>query len=325
MNKPQAPSGNAVTAAEANPQAETINAVPDATQKTVIDDFRSAFNHKLHKDVAVCAYLTPAQEKALQRYRQAFNLRPKERWATEQLPTGTTPEELVQIQQLHDKLKEEKLLESPEDAEYCGDLTCLRFLRARDHNLAKAHRMLVEHLAWRREVRPWTVVNTSTLTDKSSSDARVVGFDRQGRAVLYSSFANTTLRQCEHVRLNTICLMEKALRLVNACSPGKVMWVNHFGGRHKNGFNMWDANPRFAWTALNIFEKNYPECLQTMIVVDPPAIFFNAWKAIKPLLPEKTAQKGEFVDSRHDNTKLFNDIFGEELAAYLLEQMKLDA
>ncbi|KXZ53455.1 hypothetical protein GPECTOR_7g1354 [Gonium pectorale] len=271
---------------------------------------------------AVTAELLPPQREALDAYRRDFGLQPKLAWSPEQLPDAT--------QQERDLINQERLdahgdLTCDEDRAYCTDLMLLRYIRARDHHLDKAYHMYVHTLAWRRQSRPWALSNPSTRTNKLSSDARIVGYDLQGRVVVYSSFAKSLERTPEHVKTNTICLMEKANACVNAGSPGSVVWVNHFGGLHKSGFSWRDCNPAFAWTAIDIFSNHYPECLATMIIVDPPSIFFGLWKMVHPMLPEKTARKGDFIKSTDDNSAKFRSVFGEELAAYLMHLIRQDA
>lgn len=116
-----------------------------------------------------------------------------------------------------------------------------------------------------------------------------------------------------------------ASRCVHAGAPGSVLWVNHFARRHKHGFGLSDCSPKFAMMALDIFSNHYPECLQTMFVVDAPPMFDSVWSTIKSLLPPKTQKKASFVNSKRDNRAEFVANFGEELAEFLLCQIAKDA
>ncbi|KAG2439037.1 hypothetical protein HYH02_006565 [Chlamydomonas schloesseri] len=334
---PSSPAAAAAAAAAdgSTSAAEAIAAVAalgdDEEGRALLREFRAAFSHLDDNETYITAQLLPRQQAALAALRRRCGLVAKERWAPAQLHASVTPQELGLIEQMRQHLEsapqhqQQPLLTCPEDAAYVTDLMLLRYIRARDHHLDKAMQMFTHSLAWRRTHRPWAMSNPSTATNKNSSDARIVGYDTQGRVVVYSSFAKSVERTPEHVKLNTTCLMEKANLCVNAGSPGSVVWVNHFGGRHKNGFGWRDANPAFALGAIDVFSNHYPECLATMIIVDPPAVFFGLWKLVQPLLPEKTAKKGDFIHSNADNSGKFNALFGRELAAYITQLILQDA
>ncbi|PNH03892.1 Random slug protein 5, partial [Tetrabaena socialis] len=270
------------------------------------------------------AQLLPAQAEALAEHRRVWGLEAKGAWAPAQL-ADSTEEERRMVEAMRERLVSGGSLTCPEDEAYCTDLQLLRYLRARDHHMDKALHMYLHSLQWRRGARPWALSNPATAANKLSSDARIVGWDLQGRVVVYSSFAKSADRTPEHI--NIVFLMEKANLCVNAGSPGSVVWVNHFGGRHKSGFGWRDCSPAFAWTAIDIFSNHYPECLATMIIVDPPSVFFGLWKVVHPLLPEKTARKGDFIHSSDEeqNAVKFGAVFGPQLAAYLLQLIKADA
>ncbi|PNW76408.1 hypothetical protein CHLRE_11g467563v5 [Chlamydomonas reinhardtii] len=315
--------------AASNPAAAiaAVAALGDGEEgRALLQEFRDAFSH-LNDETFITAELLPRQAAALAALRRRCGLVGKARWAPGQLHASVTPQELALIEQMREQLEtaQPPLLTSPQDAAYVTDLMLLRYVRARDHHLDKAMHMFAHSLVWRRTHTPWAMSNPATATNKNSSDARIVGYDTQGRVVVYSSFARSVERTPEHVKLNTTCLMEKATLCVNAGSPGSVVWVNHFGGRHKNGFGWRDANPAFALGAIDVFSNHYPECLATMIIVDPPAVFFGLWKLVHPLLPEKTAKKGDFIHSHADNSAKFNALFGRELAAYITQLIQQDA
>ncbi|KAG2484177.1 hypothetical protein HYH03_016990 [Edaphochlamys debaryana] len=294
------------------------------SDEEVIARFRAAFSHLESTDTYITAALLPPQAQALAAHRSHFGLAPKDPWRPEQLPDASEAERR-QMEEFRRRLESSGALTQPEDAAYVTDLQLLRYLRARDHHLDKSYAMFLHTLQWRRTARPWALANPATAANKLSSDARIVGYDLQGRVVVYSCFAKSLERTPEHVKINTICLMEKANQCVNAGSPGSVVWVNHFCGKHKHGFGWRDASPAFAWGAIDIFSNHFPECLATMMIIDPPSIFFGLWKVVHPMLPEKTAKKGDFIHSDHDNRAKFTSIFGPELAAYILGLIAQDA
>jgi hypothetical protein len=120
-------------------------------------------------------------------------------------------------------------------------------------------------------------------------------------------------------------MLQKASQCANAHSAGGLIWVNNFSARHKNGFGFRDCNPAFFFSGIDIFNNHFPECLKTMVIVDPPSIFFKTWGIVKPLMPLKTQEKAEILDSRKESTRArFVELFGPELATFLLDQIKRD-
>ncbi|GAX82878.1 hypothetical protein CEUSTIGMA_g10304.t1 [Chlamydomonas eustigma] len=290
-------------------------------------NFRDAFSHIAPPRRSISACLTSEQEEALSSYRAAFNLKPKDVWNTAQLPSNTTEDELNLLNDFKSKLDKEGTLKNEHDIEYATDVRLLQYLRARDNNLEKSYAMFLNTLAWRKEEKPWLMEVVNDNIEKTNADARIVGFDVKGRVVVYSSFANAGKRTPRDVQVTTASVLEKSARCLNAGSPGNVMWINHFGSRHKNGFGFRDCNPAFCFSGIDIFNNHYPECLQVMIIVDPPSIFYSLWAVIKPVLPLKTQEKAMFVNSREveKNRKTFDELFGAELSEYLLKRITLDA
>lgn len=298
-------------------------------------ELRRVFSH-LESPCTISAWLTEPQKAAVKRYHKEHNMRPQpaqgEPWTLADFPANTTPEEVQLIEALKARLKEEGSLKTEHDRAYVNDLRCLQYLRARDHDLDKSFQMLQHSLAWREKHRPWEAENAASRTDKTVSDARVVGFDPEGRVVIYSSFSNTTKRDPEYVQVNIICTLEKAALVMQAGAPGGVVWVNHFCARHKNGFGWRDCNPAFFWSGIEIFSDNYPECLTQMMIVEPPSIFHPLWRVIQPLIPEKTRSKGAIIDVRGGGVKgraktkeMFLSRFGEELGEWIWAQIEKDS
>lgn len=71
--------------------------------------------------------------------------------------------------------------------------------------------MICDTFDWRHKQQPQALVYEATLHNKAITDARIVGFNPQGRVVVYSSFSNSQQRSIESVKLVTIAIMQKAL------------------------------------------------------------------------------------------------------------------
>ena len=180
-------------------------------QLLATQSLRIAFSH-LDSDCTIAAWLTADQEKSLTAYRLAFALLPISPEAP--LPESATPQEVDLVSSLMSRLREEGHLQGEQERAYATDLRLLQYLRARDHHMGanceamhaspsisihacqqlqqicilapfilsdKAHAMLLSTLSWRAEHSPWKLENEASRTEKNCSDARIVGYDRQGR------------------------------------------------------------------------------------------------------------------------------------------------
>ncbi len=142
---------------------------------------------------AVTAALTPRQEAALSALRAARQLKPKTHWNFSELPS-ITDDELAMVTQLHQRLQHAGVLASPEAVAYCSDTTLLRYIRAHEHQLDTAQRMLTATLTWRAAAKPWALVNEASLTNKRATNGRLLGLDHKGRVVVYSSLKHIDQR-----------------------------------------------------------------------------------------------------------------------------------
>ena len=186
--------------------------------------------------------------------------------------------------------------------------------------------MVYSSFAHTNEREPADVVlNTTTMMEKASL---CVSDDGRTRPLLPAALVQWHLSpspsSSDH-HSPWLLLLMLLLPQTPAGAPGSVVWVNHFGSKHPKGFGWRDARPQFAWGAIEVFSNHYPECLKTMVIVDPPSIFFGLWRVLKPMLPTKTQQKGQFIHSDADNSKLLVEMMGQELADYVTQLMKKDA
>lgn len=68
---------------------------------------------------------------------------------------------------------------------FLTDATLCRYLRARDWNIGKASKMLVETLKWRREYKPWAITRQD-IDGEMNNGGKMYrgGFDKHNRAIL---------------------------------------------------------------------------------------------------------------------------------------------
>ena len=296
-----------------------------------IKNLRLAFNHVENKK-SLSAVLRKEEELALEEYRVAMGLLEQLSplvfpWPPEALPFAK-PSEIETIARFRSTLEESDILASSEDRYYCSDLRLYQYLKARDFDVKHAMKMLAASLEWRRKALPAETESIESRTNHRVSDARIIGFDKTLRVVVYSSFSNTDKRDPKDVEVCIKAVLEKAAKISPFSSSGSVVWVNNFGCRHKNGFGWRDCNPKFLFSGISLFTDNYPESLATMVITDPPGIFFPLWNTIYPFLPEKTQKKAAFLNSRKGEAKakeILRQTFEDEMVDWLWTQIIKDS
>lgn len=111
------------------------------------------------------SYLSPEQVDLLKQFRES-------------IPTIWT-EELTGIEKL-----------------FLSDATLCRYLRAREWNLSKAQKMLVDSLKWRREYKPWAITNEDIDVELNNNGKMYIsGFDVHDRPILIMKVRPVFLRR----------------------------------------------------------------------------------------------------------------------------------
>ncbi|KAA3467348.1 SEC14 cytosolic factor-like [Gossypium australe] len=206
--------------------------------------------------------------------------------------------------------------------------TLVRFLKARDWNVQKAHKMLIDCLQWRiqneidnilakpiiptdlyRAVRDSQLVGLSGYSKEGLPVIAIgVGLSTYDKASVRTSylivFLNLALQPLEsglifetvvnyyvqsHIQMNEYrdrvvlpTATEKYGRHISTC-----LKVLDMTGLKLSALNQ----IKILTTISTIDDLNYPEKTQTYYIVNAPYIFSACWKAVKPLLQERTKRK----------------------------------
>ncbi|KAL5737338.1 hypothetical protein ACOSP7_030099 [Xanthoceras sorbifolium] len=180
--------------------------------------------------------------------------------------------------------------------------TLVRFLKARDWNVSKAHKMLIDCLHWRVENKIDNILEKPILpTDlyRAVRDSQLVGlsgYSKEGLPVVAIGVGLSTFDKASahyyvqsHIQMNEYrdCVIlpsasKKYGRPISTCL--KVLDMT--------GLKLSALNQIKLLTVIStIDDLNYPEKTDTYYIVNAPYIFSACWKVVKPLLQERTKRK----------------------------------
>eukprot|EP00249_Psilotum_nudum_P023864 c29012_g1_i2 orf=330-1196(-) len=192
---------------------------------------------------------------------------------------------------------------------FCSDNCLQRYLRARNWNVQKSKKMLLETLCWRASFKPeeiqWEDVAEESETGKIY---RADFVDKAGRTVLVLVPGNQNTNSLEGQIRHLVYLFENAIFNLSL-DQEQMVWLVDF-----RGWSLSNAVPvRTAHEATNILQNHYPERLAFAILYNPPRIFEAFWKVVRHFLDSKTSQKVKFVYSKNlESLKLLNELFDTE-------------
>ncbi|KAD4178823.1 hypothetical protein E3N88_27414 [Mikania micrantha] len=204
--------------------------------------------------------------------------------------------------------------------------TMIRFLKARDGNISKAHNMLVDCLIWRTENEILKILSVSyvhrvyffvTLFTwltfclclqkpivpsefyRSVRDSQLIGmsgYTKDGRPVIAVGVGLSTYDKASihyyvqsHIQINEFrdrVILPSATKKFERHISTCVK-VLDMTGLKLSHLNQIKARSFIA----SIDDLNYPEKTDTYYIVNAPYVFSACWKVVKPLLQERTRKK----------------------------------
>ncbi|XAR67351.1 hypothetical protein NMG60_11002069 [Bertholletia excelsa] len=180
--------------------------------------------------------------------------------------------------------------------------TLMRFLKAREGNVSKAHKMLVDCLNWRIQndidnmlAKPITPIDLY----RGVRDSQLIGmsgYSKEGFPVFAVGAGLSTFDKASihcyvqsHIQMN-----EYRDRVILPAATKKF-------GRHistclkvldMTGLKFSALNQIKLLTVIStIDDLNYPEKTETYYIVNAPYVFSACWKVVRPLLQERTRKK----------------------------------
>ncbi|KAJ7946460.1 Phosphatidylinositol/phosphatidylcholine transfer protein [Quillaja saponaria] len=213
-------------------------------------------------------------------------------------------EAINQLRALMDQVAAEEPLQITFKNVHQGYLTetLERFLKARECNAAKAHKMLIDCLNWRVQNEIDNILSKPIVpTDlyRSVRDSQLIGlsgYSKEGLPVFAIGVGLSTFDKASvhyyvqsHIQINEYrdrvvlpSASKKYGRPITTCV--KVLDMT--------GLKLSALSQIKLLTIISsIDDLNYPEKTNTYYIVNAPYIFSACWKVVKPLLQERTRRK----------------------------------
>ncbi|MED6134411.1 hypothetical protein PIB30_036747 [Stylosanthes scabra] len=199
---------------------------------------------------------------------------------------------------------------SERSLKYCTDGCLRRYLEARNWDLDKSKKMLLDSLNWRSSFKPeeirWSDVAHVGETGKVF---RANLHDRLGRTVLIMRPGmHQNKASPEDDMRHLVYLLENAiLRLPEG--QEQTTWLLDF-----DGFSLSTNIPiKTSRDIIYVLQNHYPERLGVVILYNPPRIFEVFFKAVRYFIDPKTTQKLKFVyPNNKESVEFMNSLFDVE-------------
>ncbi|KAI8463544.1 MAG: CRAL-TRIO domain-containing protein [Monoraphidium minutum] len=182
--------------------------------------------------------------------------------------------------------------------ELVSDAYLRRWLAAREWEPVVAHKLLLEHGAWRARTSPRGYVEEEKVKGPLADEkAFLQGVDHEGRAVVIVRVANhlTARRDIREMRLFSAYILDALVTLCDAQRNPQRRVVAFFD---MTGGCMANMDVAGMKTILGLLSTHYVERLSSFYFYNPPTIFWGLWAASKHLLPEVTRQKIHMIDPK---------------------------
>ncbi|XP_035713584.1 SEC14-like protein 4 [Folsomia candida] len=183
------------------------------------------------------------------------------------------------------------------------DKYILRFLIARDHDIAKAEEMLRNHVEWKERIE-YDQAHTWIIDDvvQDSFQFCVDGKDKEGRLVVYCPVGAWHGRRMLEAGLGKE--LDRHLYHMAACMASALAKSN--GDKLVGILDLAELSyykiahydtVQLTLRMLREREQNFPETLEAVIIINSPWVLDVIFPLIKPILGRSTLQKLEIYNS----------------------------
>eukprot|EP00003_Mantamonas_plastica_P015944 TRINITY_DN2676_c1_g1_i1.p1 TRINITY_DN2676_c1_g1~~TRINITY_DN2676_c1_g1_i1.p1 ORF type:complete len:217 (+),score=72.89 TRINITY_DN2676_c1_g1_i1:439-1089(+) len=198
--------------------------------------------------------------------------------------------------------------------------------------MKKTWKMLKGTLEYRAENDPESVSCELCEHYSKFHDTRLIGFCRQGRPVIYSTYGQALsvepycavqhLNVCVEQGIRCIEIMDKEATEQDVHTfdtvEEKLVWVQCF-----NGFGYKDmSDPRGGKILNDLFSNHYPERIRKIVMVNPPFVFWALWKVFEVIVEQAIRDKVVFAYTNSDAEEKLLEVLDQELVDWLLQTIE---
>ncbi|CCM04180.1 uncharacterized protein FIBRA_06342 [Fibroporia radiculosa] len=177
----------------------------------------------------------------------------------------------------------------------------VKFLRARNLNVADAQKMLLDTLRWREEFKVEQACAEEFPDGIFGGLGRISGHDTHNRPVVYNLYGanknlNAVFGDVERFLRWRVAFMEQCIELLDFETVDQMVQIHDYDGVSMMAGR--DANQKAAASqASALFQNYYPEFLSSKFFVNVPGLMAWVFWLFKPFLSAKTLEKFSMVGS----------------------------
>jgi len=213
-----------------------------------------------------------------------------------------TEEQLVTLDKFKEQVSNYEMSEKEKEY-FLDDMCLLRYLRARDYNIDKAYKMIIDSVTWRRTFKPETIKFSEVEPIARTGCVYVSGKDKMGRPLIYARPYRDDLAtgpvdtptKFKHL----VYWVEKGFTEMDKSKGVEgftlITDYKNFGRRH--------MDTKTNMEVLHYLNNQCPERMGKTFFLDPPFLFWVGWKIISPFLSQATMNKVNFIKSTTVNGK----------------------
>eukprot|EP00271_Cylindrocystis_brebissonii_P013566 TRINITY_DN33506_c0_g1_i1.p1 TRINITY_DN33506_c0_g1~~TRINITY_DN33506_c0_g1_i1.p1 ORF type:complete len:264 (-),score=55.94 TRINITY_DN33506_c0_g1_i1:328-1119(-) len=193
------------------------------------------------------------------------------------------------ITKMREKIADDALAKEADDA------TIERFLRARNMNVDKASKMLIEHAKWRTSFMPEGFIPDKDIAKEM--EAEKVGLHvKPGHRSLLIVLARKHLVKTRDLEMNTRFAVHSMDKCIASLPPGEEKFFGLLD-LSKSGAKNIDVKALIA--IFGILQAHYPERVGQLFLVHVPYVFWSFWKLVEPFVDPITRKKIHFVEDKN--------------------------
>ncbi|KAL9247640.1 hypothetical protein vseg_021053 [Gypsophila vaccaria] len=187
---------------------------------------------------------------------------------------------------------------------YCSDASISRYLRTQNWNVQKATKMLRESLKWRSDYKPDEILWEDVVTEAETGKiCRSTSVDRNGRPVLVMHPCRQNSSNVAGQMKYLVYCIENAI-LNMPPDEEEMIWLVDFWN-----FRLSNISMGVTKELAHIVQNYYPQRLGVAILYNPPWIFEQFYKMVKPFLEARIRDRVKFVYSSDNTMKIMEDLF----------------